>query len=196
MLLIPTQHYILIPENAEATSYEPHLGNLLHYCDLWWQMYGIDIDYSSVIVREARLNTANDEPYNEVLNWWLYQPEYDVAKTCVVFLKNWDSQKYIGWGGRPLAVVGDYALNRVLSSGSPDAITDDWTAGQLILHEEGHALGLPHDFSDDHLIMSYGHHKFNSYLGQAAQDKLTQLWTPREREDPMVHPEPCIRPAP
>ena len=189
MIVIPIQHYILYKPGGLIPQVTPAFDSLLQNCDLWWNMYGVDIDYQGVIIREATLNYTNDEPYNEVLNWWLYQPEYSVSKVCVVFMQGWDSQKYIGWGGRPLAVVGDYALNRIVSEGTPDAIVDDWEAGQLILFEEGHALGLPHDLSDDNLIMSYGHARFNSYLGQAASDKVNQLWTPRERE------EPCLRPT-
>ena len=174
----------------------PAFFGLLHDCQLWWGQYDIRLAFGRPEVLEAPLNTTTDEPWPQAAGWWQNRPDYDIHALVTVFLAGWDSQRYIGWGGRlgrgGLAVVGEYAIQRILSRpttpddptdwADPESLVDDRAAGKLYNHELGHAMGLPHDFADDLYVMSYGGHGFNSILGEPSQQELTALWTPGERE--------------
>lgn len=175
-LTVPTKH-IILGDYPDL----PKLKDLLYSCDQWWLSKGVDLVFPEVERRpNADINTASDNPWPQTLNWWINQPDYDVNTLLVVFLVGWDSQKVIGWGGRPLALVGEYALQRIASVGTPDSLVDDWSAGKLLLHEEGHALGLPHDFDTVGAVMGYGHEGFNCIIGEKSDAELRRVWTPRE----------------
>lgn len=192
-----------LPYPALTDSYE----KLLADCKLWWGQYGIDLDYQPTLQLEADLNTITDEPWPQVAGWWQNHPDYDINALTTVFLGGWDSQKYIGWGGRlglgGLSVVGDYAIDRILSRPTtPDdptdwadanSIVDDWQAGGLYCHELGHTMGLPHDFTTDGAMMGYQGRAFNSILGEPSEHQLNQLWTVRESDAYLV--SACKRPT-
>lgn len=82
-------------------------------------------------------------------------------------LRGWHDPYWIGWGGPGLAVVGDWAIERLLSMGTPEALWDDYHTAALVCHELGHVMGLGHNFDSDTDVMSYHWDRFpNSTLSQ------------------------------
>lgn len=190
-------HILLFPPTpwVEATPYQAALSRLQHNTDLWWTSKGVDLTHPTAeVIRgygdtDTQINVHQDNPWYDTLNWLNAQPFYVPTDLYVVHLYGWYSASYAGWGGRPLAVVGDYELNALASVGNPDSIWDDTKAGFLVMHEEGHALGLQHDFSDLRLVMSYGWQGYNSILGQAHENQLRS--EPLELGPVVPQPEGC-----
>ena len=167
-------------------------NDLLCDCQLWWGQYGVHLSFGSPEVIEAQLNVMTDEPWPQVAGWWQNHPDYDINALTTVFLSGWDSQRYIGWGGRlglgGLSVLGEYAIRRILSrpttpddptdASDPESLVDDRAAGKLYCHEKGHELGLEHDHVTPGAVMGYGHEGYNAILGEPSEKRLTSLWTP------------------
>ena len=197
-----TMHHFVLSPTLQSSELAP-FGELVRNCQLWWASKGVYLECPPIeLVRTHPIDVTGDNPWNQALSWWLGRPEYTVDGLAVVLLHGWDSQLYIGWGGRPLALVGDYAIKRLLSRPTtPDdptdaadgaAIVDDWVAGELLLHEEGHALGLSHDFTTPGAVMNYSQHQgFNSVLGPVSAQELERVWTPRAH----TRTQACVRPA-
>ena len=197
MLLVPTKHIVLVTDPAVTPPLPTdRIDTLLHNCDLWWRSYGVDLALGPVEVRYPhRINLASEDPWPQVASWWMEQPDYDPSVRLVVLLSGWRNPYWIGWGGRlgngtgGLSVVGDYALYRLASVPlTPDdatdpedsaSLVDDWDAGQLLLHEQGHALGLPHDFSYQPVPVVMGYQwdaRFNVILGETSAAEFDRLW--------------------
>lgn len=187
------QHILLFPATPwiDSAPYEAALSRLQADTDLWWNSKGVDLGHPApMIVRGHNINVYQENPWPQTLAWLNEQPFYAPflapRDLYVVYLYGW-SRGTVGWGGRPLAVVGDYALNALASVGSPDSIWDDQFAGNLVMHEEGHSMGLDHDFQTPGAVMGYGWKGYNSIIGEVSDAEL--------RSQPMVGAGP-VTPIP
>lgn len=186
-------HIFLLPENYDLNFVQPYeaaLNRLAHNNDLWWTSKGVDLTTTPNKTHlEGTIDRNLENPWYETFNWLQVQNFYDPSQLYVVFLKDWYSVNYAGWGGRPLAVVGDYALNAFASANSPEGIWDDTKAGYLVMHEQGHAMGLQHDFNTRDAIMSYDWKGYNSILGATSDAALRSQ--PLMFGDVIPQPEGC-----
>lgn len=141
------------PLTFSAPALEPPLMKALYSAMQWWEMYGLWVYYAPL--KLVWLTESGREPIDLTMNnpWGkVYQNVIGDTGLGVpphhkhlVFLQGWDNQSYLGWGGDPLALVGEYVLRAFLSMGAPEAIMDDVLARNVVLHETGHVLGLSHD---------------------------------------------------
>ncbi len=210
MLTVPVRNILLHAPGATPVPITPAFHKLLADCKLWYALYGVDLTIAQPETLEAPINTANVNPWPEVAGWLMNHPDYDPEAITTVFLQGW-STIFIGWGGGlglgGLSVVGDYAIERILSvPTTPDdatdaadgrALVDDPEAGRLWCHEVGHALRLPHDFTDDRYVMSYGSGggAYNFIMGAESEQELHRLWTPQERDEDALEVRACRRPV-
>lgn len=155
---------LLFSAVTEPQPYREPLERVLRDCELWLEAQGIYALLASVkCLYGHAIDTDQENPWYQVREH-IAQQGYPSDHLVLVFLAGWDDPQWAGWGGPPLAVVGDWALRALASIGSPDAIIDDRLAGNLCLHEIGHALGLPHRFDVPCDIMSYDWCGYNSLL--------------------------------
>lgn len=154
----------------DITPIKQILAKLHVDCRNWWSSKGVFIEFT-----EAESLITTDEINYTLPNPWYQTKDYlDLNSRYgyhLVFLNDWNDPNYAGWGGYPLAVGGEWALRALESVGSPDAIVDDWKAGYLVLHEIGHAFGLPHDFNTRCSFMSYDWCGYNSVVNS------DEMWT-------------------
>lgn len=171
------QHILLFPATLwiDPAPYEAALARLQADTDLWWNSKGVDLEHPPVLtIRGHDINVYQENPWPQTLAWLNSQVPHAPGCLYVVYLYGW-SRGTVGWGGRPLAVVGDYALNALASVGSPDSIWDDQFAGNLVMHEEGHSMGLDHDFQTPCALLGYGWCGYNSILGEISDRQLRSL---------------------
>ena len=183
------------------------LSKLLVSCQSWWAARGVFFSTPEpLIISETIYNTDDnditliDNPWYDTLTYLIRSGHtMDKDHIYLVILDNWDSNKYAGWGGFPLALTGEWLLRVLDSSGSQESIVDDWLGGFLVCHEIGHALGLPHDFITENSVMGYSYTSgYNFVLGplwnviQARSSlktegcKLNGRWDDNERHVPQL----------
>ena len=160
-------HPVILLKSPEDTyRYQERLEKLLRRCELWWESKGYFLYHASIKVlwgHDVALGAENPwgQVWSRIVDGENYPPKDSLS---LVFLKGWSDPRWAGWGGRPLAVVGDWALDVIESADT----WDDEHAGKLLLHEAGHALGFPHNFTGGTDVMDYTWHGFNSTLEQLA----------------------------
>lgn len=138
---VPIQTIIL---TDSPSDYLDALAEVQRNVRLFWESRaGISTEFPAPRVQpkstSVDLTLAN--PFSQV--WSALAP---VGQTLVI-LEGWDVPGNIGWGAPGMALVGQYAVDRLISKGIPEAIMDDHLVGGLIGHETGHALGLGHTYS-------------------------------------------------
>lgn len=171
---------------SDLTPIREPLERVLRRCELWWESKGVYLLHGSVLTLAGHdIDTSLENPWQQT-RARITQERLPAGHLSLVFLHGWDDYRWAGWGGPPMAVVGEWAMRLLASVGSPDAIWDDEYTGFLVMHEIGHALGLPHDFSDPNYLMSYGYRGFDSILGPASWDtvQLAGCELPREGSAP------------
>ena len=146
-------------------TYGDALSKVLDDAELWWASKGVELSHEDPTVQQYAIDPAEQNPWYRTLAWLNergFPTDGSILYLCV--LDGWDNPSVAGWGGRPLALVGEWFLRAIESSGNPEAIVDDWQAGYVVMHEQGHAMGLPHDFARPCCVMGYGFCGFNALL--------------------------------
>lgn len=150
---------------AESGDLVTPLRRALTVCADWWEsmagLYVLPANVKMVPGPVPAIDLRSPNPWEDVRQHVLGRnllglPPDDAAAHCyLVLLRGWRDAYWIGWGGSQLAVVGDWAIDALLSSGTPEAIVDDYRADGVICHEAGHVLGMSHDFDTPANIMAY-----------------------------------------
>ena len=157
-------------------------------CDLWWESKGVIVDHSPLKSYQFDVISSEENPWYRVKNW-LGSHGFSMTSEDVylVFLSGWNHPAYGGWGGKPLAVVGDTTLRFLYSVGSPEALVDDTLAGYIVCHEIGHTFGLPHDFNTQNSVMGYGWPSGYNFILGDLWDRLDAY-----RAAPISTPDACV----
>ena len=117
--------------------------------DKFFASYGMPIDWGGI---ERMSYTGPDyrtgvvNPYSMIYNFLIPDLGTNPDARALVIRTDWVEPANYGWGGIPIAIVGKYAADRLLTMGTPDAIVDDWHTQGLAAHEIGHALGYGHEY--------------------------------------------------
>lgn len=137
----------------------PALERALRTTELFFEQFGIYVYLASP--KTPRLDHTIDlaaaNPWQQVYDQ-VVRPNLlgaDPGHFLLTFLRGWADPYYMGWGGAQLAVMGDWAIDKFLSLGSPEAVWDDNYATAVLCHEIGHTFGLGHAFDDPNNIMAY-----------------------------------------
>lgn len=159
-----------ILRKASSRGYTPALKEALGLVNLFWSAYGYPLEITEPEVYHIEgIDLTSSNPWYDVYN--AVQGLYTPPEKVLVILEGWDIVGSLGWGGDPLAVVGEYTVQRFLTIGSPEHIVDDWPAVGILAHELGHVLGFSHDLTKLNNVMWSGLYNFpETYPPQAVID--------------------------
>ena len=161
---------IILGVQLPTGDYDDALREALLQAERFFDSYGMLLDLRPI---EKYATTAIDSP---LANPWTQVAQFcqwllETDEKAVVFLEGWDVPGNRGWGGNPVAVLGEYAIRILVSKGTPEAIVDDGITGGIIGHEIGHVLGYGHDLVYPNNIMWTGCYNFpNTYPSLAMTD--------------------------
>ncbi len=132
-----------------------------------------------------------DNPWNAIYGF--LQP---ITVPVVAVLVDWVEQSAYGWGGYPLAIVGQYAASRLLTTGTPEALVDDFHAMGLMAHEVSHCMGFAHDLIHPNNIMWTGLYRWPECVPSAAMaDARRGIAAAPMRKLTIFLDSPCPRPG-
>ena len=187
-----------MPSEAYAAPFELALtgsNGIVRFFD----SYGMPLEFAPI----ERLTYTGPVDYRTLDNPWyeLYRFLQPIDVPVLAVVVDWVEQSAYGWGGYPLAMVGQYAASRLLTVGTPEALVDDFHAMGLMGHEVSHCMGFGHSDPSRRDILNQGLYDWPECY---PSPDMVQAFKVKEAEvrrlssvGPLVviQGEPCPRPS-